>query len=54
MIIFLVWRMENLRAMDMLSRHESRCMNGRTIMKEIGVLNRNQQLSGGPNSPLTW
>ena len=38
----LVWRIDNVPVLEILARHESLCLNGRSRMEEIGVLNRNQ------------
>ena len=54
MILCIVWRIYHVRALGIVASHESCCLNGKYIMEESDVLNRNRQHSGIPTSPLTW
>ena len=53
-ILCLVWSMENVHALDIVSSHESHCQNGRAIMEESNVLKWNRQRFGSPTNTLTW
>ena len=54
MILCVVWRTENVRVLDIVASHESRCLNVQARMEDNDVLNRNWQRSRSPRNPLTW
>ena len=54
MILCVVWRTENVRVLDIVASHESRCLNVQARMEDNDVLNRNWQRYRSPRNPLTW
>ena len=52
MVLYLVWSMDKVRALDIVYSHESRCLNGKSRIEESDVLNKNRQRSEIPNNPL--